>query len=250
MATQNANVTFSKNPYMDLIGLALAANQTPFLLGKPGLGKSSYLQQTAKANNLLYIDVRLTGMDQTDIMGIPNFVDVMDPQGKVIGKRTSYIPNDLFPLKGMDDRKRLLKWNEDGTPKLDGKGNQEQYDGWLINLEEFTSATEEVQAACYQLILDRQVGQYKLEDDVFLVACGNGANDGAIAGKLGTALKSRVITVEVHVDHKSWMAWAAKAGIHQYVLDYLSWKPDLLHAFDPNTDDLSFPCPRKHTVSV
>lgn len=246
MTTANQpTVNFSVNPYMDLIEISLAARKTPFLLGKPGVGKSSFLQQTAKAGNLLYIDVRLTGMDQTDIMGIPNFIDVLDANGNVIGKRTSYIPNDLFPLQGMGDERRLIKKDKNGNVLYEKDGKTPQmYDGFLINLEEFTSADEAVQAACYQLILDRQVGQHKLMDNVFLVACGNGANDGAIAGKLGTALKSRVITIEVNVDNKSWMQWAASAGIHQYILDYLSWKPELLHKFDPNTDDLSFPCPR------
>lgn len=151
----------------------------------------------------------------------------------------------MFPLQGMGDEKRLLKWNKDGSPKIDPATNkQDYYDGFLICLDELTSADEAVQAASYQLILDRQVGQHKLLDNVVLVACGNKATDGAIAGKLGTALQSRVITVEVAVHHKSWMAWASKAGINQMILDYLAWKPNFLHDFDPNVDQLTFPCPR------
>lgn len=238
-------VKVTGNPYVNLVDIAINSGEVPFLLGSPGLGKSSFMQQVAKMNNLLFIDVRLAGMDQTDIGGIPNFVDVLDDNGKVVGKRTSYIPNDLFPLQGMGDEKRLLKWNKDGSPKIDPATNQQDtYDGFLICLDELTSADEAVQAAAYQLILDRQVGQHKLLDNVCLAACGNKATDGAIAGKLGTALQSRVITVEVAVHQKSWMAWAAKAGIHQTILDFLTWKPQFLHDFDPNVDQLTFPCPR------
>lgn len=238
-------VQVTNNPYVNLVDIAINAGETPFLLGSPGIGKSAFMREVARMNNLLFIDVRLAGMDQTDIGGIPNFIDVTDASGNVVGKRTSYIPNDMFPLKGMGDEKRLLKWNKDGSAKIDpGTGKQDFYDGFLICLDELTSADEAVQAASYQLILDRQVGQHKLLDNVVLVACGNKATDGAIAGKLGTALQSRVITVEVAVHHKSWMAWASKVGINQMILDYLAWKPNFLHDFDPNVDQLTFPCPR------
>lgn len=238
-------VQVTNNPYVNLVDIAINAGETPFLLGSPGIGKSAFMREVARMNNLLFIDVRLAGMDQTDIGGIPNFIDVTDASGNVVGKRTSYIPNDMFPLQGMGDEKRLLKWNKDGSAKIDaGTGKQDFYDGFLICLDELTSADEAVQAASYQLILDRQVGQHKLLDNVVLVACGNKATDGAIAGKLGTALQSRVITVEVAVHHKSWMSWASKVGINQMILDYLAWKPNFLHDFDPNVDQLTFPCPR------
>ena len=35
---------------------------------------------------------------------------------------------------------------------------------WLINLEELPSAVQMVQAALYQLVLDRKVGEYELPD--------------------------------------------------------------------------------------
>lgn len=238
------SLQLKESKYLNLIDLVLAAGRVPLLLGAPGTAKSSYLQETARRLNLLYIDVRLAGMDQTDIAGIPNFVDVFDSKGKLIGKRTAYIPNSIFPLVGMGDEERLLKWNEDGTPKLDAKGKQEQYEGFLINLEEFTSASEEVRAACYQLILDRQVGQHKLLPNVHLVACGNRATDGAIASSIGTALQSRVTTIEVQTEMGPWMYWASKNGIHPNILDYLAWRPEFLNNFDPNTDDLTFACQR------
>lgn len=232
------------NPYIDLVDLAINAGEVPFLLGSPGIGKSSFIREVAKMNNLLFIDVRLAGMDQTDIVGIPNFVDVHDDSGNIVGKRTSYIPNDIFPLQGLGDEKRLVKHDKNGKVITDANGKPEMYDGFLICLDELTSADEAVQAAAYQLILDRQVGQYKLLDNVAMVACGNRATDGAIAGKLGTALKSRVLTVEVECHYKSWIDWATKEGFSPYILDYLSWRPEMLHSFDPKTAENAFPCPR------
>lgn len=100
-------VQATSNPYVNLVDIAINAGETPFLLGSPGIGKSAFMREVARMNNLLFIDVRLAGMDQTDIGGIPNFIDVLDASGNVVGKRTSYIPNDMFPLQGMGDEKRL-----------------------------------------------------------------------------------------------------------------------------------------------
>ena len=44
---------------------------------------------------------------------------------------------------------------------------------WLINLEELPSAVPMVQAALYQLVLDRKVGEYELPEGASLIACGN-----------------------------------------------------------------------------
>ena len=149
----------------------------------------------------------------------------------------------------MAPQEDLIKRDSKGNVLYEADGKTPQrYSGWLVNLEEFTSADDAVQSACYQLILDRAVGKYKLHDNVYLVACGNGADDGAIASKVGTAIKSRVTTVMVEVEYKAWMAWAAKNNINQYIIDYLSWRPENLHKFDPNSNDINFPCPRTWTM--
>lgn len=231
-----------------LIERVLESNLVGFIKGSPGIGKSAIISSIAKSYNMLLIDIRLSGYDQTDIAGIPNFIDVKDAAGNVIGKRTTFIPNDVFPLKNMGDEAKLLKWNKDGTPKMvkDETGNmvQAEYDGWVVLLDEFTSASEAVQAACYQLILDRKVGNHELMDNVLILAAGNKDTDGAIASEIGTALKSRVVTIEAEVEYEPWMDWANKHNIHHTITDYLRWKPELLHNFDPRVDQLTFPCPR------
>ena len=43
---------------------------------------------------------------------------------------------------------------------------------WLINLEELPSCVPMVQAALYQLALERKVGEYELPEGASLIACG------------------------------------------------------------------------------
>jgi len=42
-----------------------------FLHSSPGIGKSSIVSQVAKENELGFVDVRLSQMEQSDVAGIP-----------------------------------------------------------------------------------------------------------------------------------------------------------------------------------
>ena len=76
------------------------------------------------------MDVRALLLDPVDLRGIP-WRDSAD--------RTRWAPPAFLPPT--DDPGR-----------------------WLINLEELPSAVPMVQAALYQLVLDRKVGEYELPD--------------------------------------------------------------------------------------
>ena len=62
---------------------------------------------------------------------------------------------------------------------------------WLINLEELPSAVPMVQAALYQLVLDRKVGEYELPEGASLIACGNRETDRGVVHRMPTPLASR-----------------------------------------------------------
>ena len=60
---------------------------------------------------------------------------------------------------------------------------------WLINLEELPSALPMVQAALYQLVLDRKCGEYELPDGAALIACGNREGDRGVVHRMPTPLE-------------------------------------------------------------
>ena len=59
---------------------------------------------------------------------------------------------------------------------------------WLINLEELPSCVPMVQAALYQLALERKVGEYELPDGASLIACGNREGDRGVVHRMPTPL--------------------------------------------------------------
>ncbi len=196
------------------ISMCMHTGLVCMLSGSPGVGKSAIVHQLANRYKLKLIDIRLSQCDPVDISGFP----------QVNGKRSSYLPMDIFPLE------------DDLVP--------DDFNGWLIFLDEINSAPLAVQAASYKLVLDRAVGQRKLNSKVAIVCAGNLATDGAIVNRLSTAMQSRLVHLELMVDHKVWSLWASANKLSHEVISYINHRPDHLHKFDPNHNDKTFSCPR------
>ncbi len=138
-------------------------------------------------------------------------------------------PNQCFPLQGMDE-----------VP--------EGYDGFLLFLDEITNAPMAVQASAYKLILDREVGQYKLHDKVFIASAGNLITDAAaVTGEMSSALKSRMAHINIQVSADAWLEWADKPenNVHYAITSYIRFKRETgLYTFNPDVDADTYACPR------
>ena len=192
----------------------IKAGLVPMIVGSPGCGKSQIVHQIAQEFKLKVIDLRLAQCDPTDLCGFP----------RINGDRAGYAPMDTFPIEG------------DPIPK--------GYTGWLLFLDEMNSASPAVQAAAYKLVLDRMVGQYKLHKNVAIVGAGNKETDNAIVQPLSTALQSRLTHLELVVDAKEWVNWAADNGIDHRITSYINFKPSALYTFQPDHTDKTYACPR------
>lgn len=62
-----------------------------------------------------------------------------------------------------------------------------------------------VQAASYQLILDRRVGELILPDSCLILAAGNRETDGGVTFSLATPLRDRMTHVEMIPDYTDWL---------------------------------------------
>lgn len=201
-----------------LIERVLKKRLVPMIHGSPAIGKSDIVRTIAAKFNLKVIDVRLSTYDPADMNGLPFF--------NTTGARNiaEYVPFDVFPIEG------------DKLP--------EGYKGWLVFLDELPSAAPSVQAAAFKLILDKMVGQRKLHSHALLVAAGNMEDDGAIVNPLPTPLQSRMINFHVYTDLNCFMKYALTQNIDYRIAAFLEFKPDYVHYFKPDHDDLTFAAPR------
>jgi hypothetical protein len=119
-----------------------------------------------------------------------------------------------------------------------------EYPVIVLFLDEMNSATPAVQAAAYQLILNRRVGKYSLPENVVIVAAGNRDSDKGVTYRMPTPLANRFVHLEVKADFQTWETWAVKNKVHQDVVGYLSFAKQDLFDFDPRSSSRSFATPR------
>ena len=209
-ALEAADYKLTPAQLLVVLPILVAARQPTMIWGPPGIGKSAVAGATALLLGYEYIDVRALLLDPVDLRGIP-WRDEND--------RTRWAPPSFLPPTDSGDH-------------------------YLINLEELPAAAPMVQAALYQLVLDRKCGEYALPEGAALIACGNREGDRAVVQRMPTALASRFVHIEVCVDAAEWSAWAAQQGLAAEVIFFLQYRPELLHQFDPQSQDAAFPCPR------
>lgn len=204
----------NSNQAVNMISQYLLAKLVPLIAGSPGIGKSGIVKSIADNYNLQVIDLRLSQCDPTDLGGFPT----------IVGEKADYMPMKHFPIKG------------DPLPK--GKN------GWLLFLDEITSAPPAIQAASYKLVLDRMVGSHELHDNVAIVCAGNLESDNAVVQPMSTALQSRLVHMELVVDPKQWVEWASSNKLDHRIIDYINFKPGNLYTFKPDHTDNTYACPR------
>jgi len=190
----------------------LMIQEIPYISGPPGIGKSDLVFQIGEEFNLEVLDIRLSQMLPEDLTGLPSLDEKT--------KKAHYNPFDTFPM--------------DGDPLPKGK------DGWLIFLDELSSATEEVMAAIYSLLLGHRIGGKKVHEKALIVAAGNRSTDSAIARPLPDTLITRMLPVEMKVSSKDWIKWAndPKTHSHDAVVSFIQKYPDMLiGTIDPSKRD-------------
>ncbi len=189
---------------------AIKTRRPVFLWGPPGIGKSDIVKQIGEDTGREVIDVRLALWEPTDIKGIPYFDSV---QTKMVWAPPAELPTD-----------------EDSTA--------------LIFLDELNSAPPAVQAAAYQLILNRRVGTYKLPKGVDIVAAGNREGDRGVTYRMPAPLANRFVHLEMKVDFDDFQDWATLNNIHPEVLGYVGFAKQDLYDFDPKSPSKAFATPR------
>jgi hypothetical protein len=206
--------TVTPNKAKKSIQRAFAKKRPIFLWGPPGIGKSDIIHQIGDYIDAHVIDIRLSLWEPTDIKGIPY-----------------YSAND-----------NAMVWA--APAELPTAEMASKYKNIILFLDEMNSAAPAVQAAAYQLILNRKVGQYTLPDNVLIVAAGNREADKGVTYRMPAPLANRFVHLEMAVDFDDWFQWAVNNDIHKDVVGYLTFAKKDLYDFDPKSPSRSFATPR------
>jgi MoxR-like ATPase len=172
--------------------------------GPPGIGKSSIVAQTASAHSMQMIDLRLSQLAPTDLRGLPVARDTV----------ARWLPPEFLPQEGAG----------------------------VLFLDEINLAPPTMQGMAQQLILDRRVGSYTVPEGWFIWAAGNRSEDRAAVFDMPAPLANLFLHVDVAPDLESFRLYALERGIHEQIVAFVSFRPELLHRLDPQQP--AWPSPR------
>ncbi len=198
-------------------GTPLRDIPTPFLWGPAGIGKSQGVHQLAArieretGRRTAVTDVRLLLFSPVDLRGIP----VADAERRF----TNWLMPKIFDM-------------EKGADFVN-----------LLFLDELSAAPQSVQAAAYQICLDRRIGEFALPENCIVIAAGNRTTDGSVAYKMPKALCNRLMHFLVKSDYSAWRAWAVEHGVSDKVIAFLAFRADRL-CVTPESSDLAYATPR------
>ena len=209
-AVGSQNRTVTPNEAKSAIEHCIKLQRPLMMWGAPGIGKSDIVKQVADDQNRDVIDIRLPLWEPTDIKGIPYY----------------------------NSKENNMVWASPAELPTDPKSNA------IVFLDELNSAAPAVQAAAYQLILNRRVGTYVLPDNVLIVAAGNRDADKGVTYRMPAPLANRFVHLELKVDFDDWFQWATENKIHTDVVGYLTFSKKDLYDFDPKSPSRSFATPR------
>lgn len=186
---------------------------TVLIKGKPGIGKTDIVLQSAeKLGYDTYISHPVVS-DPTDYKGLP-FVS-KDKQS------AEFLP--------FGDLNKLLQAE---TPLI-------------YFLDDLGQASPSVQAACMQLLLARRINGHKVSPHVIFVAATNRRDDKAGVQGMLEPVKSRFTTiVELDIDVDDWVAWGLNNDMPAELLGFARFRPDMFDKFLPSKDMVNSPSPR------
>ncbi|MBQ3137648.1 MAG: AAA family ATPase [Clostridia bacterium] len=198
-------------------GIPFKKLPTPFYWGSPGVGKSESVYQLADAlsaktgKKVNVTDVRLLLFSPVDLRGVP----VADANREF----TNWLKPKIFDMEAGEDYINILF------------------------LDELSAAPQSVQAAAYQICLDRKIGEHRLPDNCIVIAAGNRTTDRSVSYRMPNALANRLIHFNIISDFTSWKSWAMENGVSPKVIAYLSFDNTRL-CVEPDGSDLAYPTPR------
>lgn len=179
--------------------LNVATVRPVFIWGAPGIGKSALVEKFANEVGLPCVSLLGSQLAPEDIIGIP----------QIKGDTSEFLPPKMIARK----------------------------EPYVLFLDELNACSQEVQKAFYSLIHEKRIGEYHLPEGSIVVGAGNRAQDCAIVKTMSSALLNRMFHVQLKADPNQWITWAYEEGLHPWVIDYITQRPDHLFSEPPKTEE-------------
>lgn len=214
------------------------------ITASPGVGKSDLVREIAADRGMEVVDIRLSQVPPEDLRGLPHLVNTMSEEQfaaavqRAIPHVRAAISEQIaaYMTKSANDTDHQTEtmnvvantasnYVTSNAPKQMKfsrpsfmRDNPET--GTLYFFDEIVSAPPVIQAAAYQVILDRQFGDFSLNDNDAVIAAGNKITDGSVVFKMALALVNRFVHYELSPTVDEWVDFATTNKIAPEVIGY------------------------------
>ena len=176
------------------------------VLGEPGCGKTSIVQQVASSlDDWGYIEKHMPTMLVEDF-GVP----LVDSSSNVL----RYLLPDWYPAEDRTD--------------IPDRG--------VLCFDDRTQANQDLQKVLANIIQARTLHGVPLKKGWRIVSTGNRLEDRSGVVKQLLHLNDRESKLTFETVLEDWADWALNNNVLQQVISFLYFKPNLLHDFDPKRD--------------
>lgn len=192
---------------------AISNNEQLLLVGAPGVGKTSVVEQVSEELGADMIKSHPAVSDPTDYKGLPS-------------KSTDGSHAEFLPFGET--------WRAINADKLT-----------IWFLDDLGQSSEAVQKALMQLLLGRRLNGHMLSKKVVFVGATNNVGQRAGVAGLLEPVKSRWDSI-VHMEHSldDWCSWAITNHMPVELIAFLRDRPELLSKFEPTKELVNHPSPR------
>ena len=172
-----------------------------FITSKPGVAKSAIGRSIADKMGFRYVDMRLSMADESDFK-FPFLTD-MDNDGKTIKVSGYAVPQWAYEANSAPT---------------------------IIHFEELNRAPQFVRNAALQILLEREIGEFKFNGTVLMMASGNlGDEDGTDVEELDSALNNRLIHINHTLSVDEWLNDFAETNCHRLITSFIKAHPEKMY---------------------
>jgi len=197
------------------VGVYYHLNIPLCIVGAPGGGKTSIVKQAARALRKRSITVHMPTALVEDF-GVPDIVALSQTTD---GNIEAVIDNSFGY--------RLPAWFPvEGGPLDDGRG------GFII-FDDRNQADQSLQKVLANILQERTLHGQRMAKGWYPISTGNRVEDRAGANKVLSHLGNREVEIALDTDLDTTCKYFLEQGCNPAVVALLRWKPDLVHAFDP-----------------
>ena len=192
----------------EAVELTLAAGAVPLIIGESGIGKTALIRRYCKEKNLHLVNIDANLLKEGEIGGLPT----------VENGRTYYATH--HKLSEIND---FLKSDDRGC---------------LLFIDEINRCDHAVQQELMNLILNREINGYRLDQRVTVASAMNPTsrmedfrNTQYQVVEMDPAQENRFVWFSMDSDTREWIVWGLDNGdIHPWVIEFISSFDEYLHA--------------------